>query len=410
MSERGNAMINFLKNNTMLKLFSILLAVLMWIYVVQIENPQFEITVQGISVRLLNESQLASRGLMIVEQSSDTMSIRAKGKRQSVIGLKAADVSASIDVGNIQQAGNYSFAPQLTFPDDSISVAEKNPRSITISVDLKGEKNQDITAKVTGTPKEGYYAAEPELYQKEVVIQGPSGLLEQIAKVTAVIDVDGAKKDVKKQVKLQLLKSDGSEIISDKITVSTPVVTVVCKIYPTKKVNLEYEVTGSLNVEDYSLKETVISNPSITVAGSEDVLEHLEYIDLGSFDLGEVTPSNYKKVFPIPLGDSLISVDGIRNVAVEAVLVSDRKKLVEVTGFQLEHLDSKAQASVITQSLQIELEGDKEVLAQVSEDSLTVTLDLEGCVEGVYQIIPEIQCKVEGVTILGDYTVEVLLQ
>ena len=403
-------MINFLKHNAMLKLFSILLAVLMWIYVVQIENPQFEITIQGVPVQLLNEAQLEERGLMIVEQSSKSMNIRVKGKRQSVIGLKATDIGASIDVGNIQQAGNYSFSPQLTFPDDSISVTEKNPRSITVTVDSKEEKTMEITAEAVGSPRDGYYAAEPELYQKEVVIQGPAGILEDIAKVSAVIDVEDARNDVKKQVKLQLLKADGSEIDSDNIVISTSVVTVICKIYPTKKVTLEYDVTGSLNVEDYSLQETTISNSSIMVAGRQEVLDQLESIHIGTFDLSEVTTQNYKKVFPIPFGDSLISVDGIRNVAVEAVLISDRKKLVDVKRFQTENLAPEIQASIITKSLQIELEGEKEILDQVNENSFTVTLNLEGCVEGYYQLKPEIQCSVEGVTILGDYTVEVFIQ
>lgn len=410
MQERGNAMINFFKHNAILKLFSILFAILMWVYVVQIENPQFEISVQGIPVRLLNESQLEARGLMIVDQTSETINVRAKGKRQSVIGLKAADVGAVIDVGNIQQTGNYSFAPQLSFPDDSISVAEKNPRSITVTVDSKEERSQEITPEVIGSPKEGYYAAAPELYQKEITLQGPASLLDQVAKISAVVDIDGAKKDVKKQVKLKLLKSDGSEMISDKIVVSTSVVTIVCKVYPTKKVKLEYEVTGSLNVEDYSLKGTTISNSSITVAGKEELLSQLEYINIGVFDLSEVTTQNYKKVFSIPLDESFISVDGIKNVAVEAVLTSDRKKLIEITEFQIENIDQTVQAQILTQSLQLEVEGDKEALDQVNKDSFTVTLDLAGCVEGPYQIKPNIQCSAEGVTVSGDYIVEVFLK
>ena len=53
---------NFLKKNGVLKLFSVLIAVLMWIYVVQIENPPFEVTVQNVPVRLVNELQFFQLG------------------------------------------------------------------------------------------------------------------------------------------------------------------------------------------------------------------------------------------------------------------------------------------------------------------------------------------------------------
>ena len=403
-------MTDFLKRNTAMKLFSVLLAVLMWIYVVQIENPLFEVNIQNIPIQLQNSDQLKEKGLMISEQSTENISIRAKGKRQSVIGLKAADVVAGIDVSSIRQPGSYSFAPQLSFPDDSISVVEKNPRSVTITVDTLEQQTREITAEVIGSPKDGFYAATPELYQKDITLQGPTSQLNQISKIVAVIDVTDAKKDVKKQVKLQLLRADGTPVDSDKVVTSTSVVTVICKVYPTKKVKLEYDVTGTCDVADYSLQETRISNSSVTVAGREEALEALTSINIGTFDLSEVTTKNYKKVFSIPFESDIISVDGIKNVAVEAVLVSDRKKLMEISNFSLENVAEGMQASVITPSLQIELEGAKSDLSQVMPDSIQVLLDLSGCVDGNYQIHPKFQCSVEGVKVIGDYTVDVFLK
>ncbi len=403
-------MINFFKKNGALKLFSVLLAILMWIYVVQIENPQFEISIQGVPVRLVNETQLEAKGLVIVEQNETIMNLRVKGKRQSVIGLKAADVTALVDVGNIQQAGSFSFSPQISFPDDGISVLERSPRSITITVDKIEERVFGITPESKGTPKEGYYAERPTLEMKEILVKGPVSMLNQIAKISAVIDVDGAKKDMKKQVKLKIIKDDGTELTSDKIELSTSVVTLESKLYPTKKVKLKYDVTGSLEMEDYTLDEITISNSAIVVAGTEENLEKLESIHLGSFDLSEITVQNHKKVFSILLADELISVDGIKNVAVEAVLVSGKKKTVEVKKFTLVNEPENVKTEIQTEKLVLELEGDKAALEKVDENSFTVALDLTGLKKGSHQIQPIIQCNVDGVTVVGEYSVDVLLQ
>ncbi len=403
-------MINFFKKNGPLKLFSVLLAVLMWIYVVQIENPLFEISIQGVPVHLVNEAQLEAKGLVIVEQNENIMNLRVKGKRQSVIGLKATDVTASVDVGNIQQTGSFSFSPQLSFPEDGISVLERSPRSITITVDKIEDRVFGITPEITGSPKEGYYAERPTLGTKEILVKGPVSVLNQIAKISAVIDVDGAKKDMKKQVKLKIIKDDGTELTSDKVELSTSVITLESKVYPTKKVKLKYDVTGSLELEDYQLDEITISNSAIVIAGTEENLERLDSIHLGSFDLSEVTLQHHKKLFSIPLGDELISVDGIKNVAVEAVLVSGKKKTVEIKSFTLINEPENVKTVIQTEKLVLKLEGHKAALEKVNADSFTVTLDLTGVKKGTHQIEPKIQCNVDGVTVSGEYFVDVLLQ
>ncbi len=403
-------MINFFKKNGALKLFSVLLAILMWIYVVQIENPQFEISIHGVPVRLTNETQLEAKGLVIVEQNENIINLRVKGKRQAVIGLKAADVTALVDVGNIQQPGSYSFSPQLSFPDDGISVLERNPRSITFTVDKIEDRVFGITPEIKGTPKEGYYAERPTMEMKEILVKGPVSLLNQIAKISAVIDVGGAKKDVKKQVKLKIIKDDGRELSSDTVELSTSVITLESKVYPTKKVKLKYDVTGSLEMEEYLLGEITISNSAIVVAGTEENLEKLDSIYLGSFDLSQVTVQNHKKVFSIPLSDELISVDGIKNVAVEAVLVSGKKKTVEIKNFTPVNEPENTQTVIQTEKLVLALEGDKAALEKADETSFTVTLDLVGLKKGNHQIRPEIQCKIDGVTVLGEYLVDVVLQ
>ena len=316
---------NFLKKNGVLKLFSVLIAVLMWIYVVQIENPPFEVTVQNVPVRLVNELQLEARGLVVVEQSNQSTNLRLKGKRQSVIGLKPEDVSAVIDVSYIQQTGNFSFAPQLTFPDDGISVLEREPRTVTFYVDKLEERTFEIIPEIVGNPKDGYYAFQPRAEHKEIVVKGPSTLLNKITKISAEIDVNDAKKDIKKKVKLAMWGDDGARIHSEKIELSVSAVTVECHILPTKKLTLEYNVVDKLEVDGFTLKETVISSPTILVAGKQELLDKMERIHLGNFDLSKVTPDQNKQVFQIPFGEELVSADGIKNVAVEAILTAEKK-------------------------------------------------------------------------------------
>ena len=51
-------MMKFFKTNTAIKIFSLLAAILVWVYVVQVENPEFETSIRSIPIVFENEHVL----------------------------------------------------------------------------------------------------------------------------------------------------------------------------------------------------------------------------------------------------------------------------------------------------------------------------------------------------------------
>ena len=64
------------ENKTFYMCFSILLAILLWFYVRQVQDPVMGGTVWNVPVELTGESVLASRGLAVAEISDMTVDLK----------------------------------------------------------------------------------------------------------------------------------------------------------------------------------------------------------------------------------------------------------------------------------------------------------------------------------------------
>ena len=68
------------------KIFNIVLAIVLavgvWMYVINVENPSGTGTVREIPVTVVGEDSLAERGLMVTEQNRDHVSLKLSGRKK----------------------------------------------------------------------------------------------------------------------------------------------------------------------------------------------------------------------------------------------------------------------------------------------------------------------------------------
>jgi YbbR domain-containing protein len=71
-----------LNSNTFYKIISVLVAVVLWAYVIEATEPVKKQTIQDVPVQLLNEESLAARGLALSGEANYTVDveIRRKGR------------------------------------------------------------------------------------------------------------------------------------------------------------------------------------------------------------------------------------------------------------------------------------------------------------------------------------------
>ena len=95
-----------LNNKTFLRIFSLVAAVLLWMYVMGEVDPTKTSVVSNITVSFMNSDVLAEEGLAPIENENMQISAKIKGKRSLVNDVKRNGMSAYVDVSSCKEGKN----------------------------------------------------------------------------------------------------------------------------------------------------------------------------------------------------------------------------------------------------------------------------------------------------------------
>ena len=95
-----------LKNKTVLKIVSLVIAIFLWIYVMGEVDPETKVKVYGIEVNYINTELLAENGLAVAEDEPVTINATIEGKRSDVNKGKKKGLTASVDVSRCKSGKN----------------------------------------------------------------------------------------------------------------------------------------------------------------------------------------------------------------------------------------------------------------------------------------------------------------
>lgn len=167
-----------LRKNFGLKVLSVALAVLGWAYFRFATNPviaaRFD---QQLSVPIAAANLPAG----YVAHFSDKEAVVTVATRRGEPPIKPDEIKAVLDLSN-KDAGVYNVPVQLVAP--SIIVQSLSPASVSLTIE-KIERREYVLAIHYSTPNttSGVVVRDAQLMPSSVMVNGPSGLLSQIASV-----------------------------------------------------------------------------------------------------------------------------------------------------------------------------------------------------------------------------------
>ena len=123
-----------LTNNLFLKILSVVFAFILWLVVVNINDPDVPRTISGIPITIINEEKITGQGQIyyIESPSSQNGSVTVKGARSIVDNLKPTDIKATVDFGNVSSVGAVTI--NYTLPD-GVSLVTKRTEVMRIVTD-----------------------------------------------------------------------------------------------------------------------------------------------------------------------------------------------------------------------------------------------------------------------------------
>ena len=181
------------KHDISLRLLSLLLSVVLWAVVMDMDNPERPRTFDNIPVRISGATVLQQQtGLSLIEGADSTVKITLRGPSKTLGDIKASQIAASVDISGLTEANEYDLPVSVTVSRSGLEVEYISPSKVHVRVDKVDTKDIPVDVNVTGTPADGCRAGKPSSPVSTITVQGPAAELANVAKAVAVIDVTGA--------------------------------------------------------------------------------------------------------------------------------------------------------------------------------------------------------------------------
>mgnify|MGYP001774007188 CR=1 FL=1 len=177
--------LNFFRKDPLLKLASLVIAIILWFFVVI--KGQTEIT---INVPL--ELRYIPKGLGVESKSTSTVALSIKGFEQIIKNLKPYDIKVSVDLSKAKRGVNliYLSSKDVMLPS-SLTVTAIEPSTVRIRLDEIRNKRVPVLAEITGEPKRGYVIETVRVEPDTVEIEGLRNQIERLRYIkTEPLSVD----------------------------------------------------------------------------------------------------------------------------------------------------------------------------------------------------------------------------
>ena len=294
------------------KVFNIILAIVLavgvWLYVINVENPTGTVPIRDIPVSLVGEDSLAERGLMVTDQSRDSVNLKLSGRRKTLMKLNRKNLTLELDVSTITSEGEHTISCRASFPNnigtDNVSVSDWEDLRVTVTVEKQETKEIPVRGEFIGTEAENCLAGAVSTDPETITLTGPAEALDGVSYALATI---GGKEvsDTITETASVVLMGPGSKPASRKnITLDQETVDVTVPVRQVVALPLTVTLTGGDTTSAADV--TVDISPKNLTVVKEAGADLPQSISLGEIDLSNVL-ADTSYALPIHLPDGVVA-------------------------------------------------------------------------------------------------------
>lgn len=264
-----------------IRLIAIFMAVLLWVYVANEQNPVSSHTYQiPLAVQGKPEGYVLS-GL------PGKVSVKAKSPRNLSVTLGVSDFTAQVDLSGIRE-GEQQLPVQVTAPP-GVEVFQITPRVVKVEADKITQKSVPVTLSLKGEVAQGFVRGTPVLQPQAVTLEGPGKLLAGINSVGVAVDLSGVEGDLIRKMTVQT-GVKGVTVSPNRVVVTVPVTSL-----PVRDLPVRVELTGS-PAEGYLAGEVVVQPAAVRVTGPRQIIDALTEVSAHAVDISGATEDVIREV------------------------------------------------------------------------------------------------------------------
>ena len=384
---------------------SLVAALLLWMYVTNVEGDLTTQTYTGIKVVFEGENSLReSKNLIVTNVGSTSVRATIQGSYYALSRLDAADITAVIDLSGISNSGTYTISYKINYPfgtdASSLSVVSQSPQNISFKVDKLDTKTIEVRGRFTGSVAEGYSFGKMEFEPSSIKVSGPQSILDKIECAWVECARDGLDKTLIYDSDFVLLGADDEPIdLDDNVEFRNDTVSVTVPVTAIKTVDLKIKFFAGGGATEDNVKY-VVEPASITLSGDAETLEGINSIILAEIDLAELV-SGMTETYTITIPNDTQIISGPREATATIEIKGLVTRTFKVTNFTPKNVPEGYTPDIINTSIDVILRGPADAINSVTAANIRAVVDLaEYNMSADINTIPA-KIEVDGVTTVG---------
>lgn len=352
---------------------SITIAVGLWVFVIENENPTIKMTYSNIPVEYLNEDALEEDGLVVADtEEAATVKVTLQGKRADLLDLDSDDLAAAVDVSEYTKGDHY-VQVEVHAPDN-VKVVGTKPSQIKITVEslVSSEKTVDVQfeGESPANKEPVFLGVEPE----DITVTGASSAVSSVKSLRAVVDISNvASKKKTINVRLKPVDKLGKEVKG--VTLSAEKADITVQMYSTKSVPLNVQTTGTATA---GYRVSVDAPDSVQISCSDDLIDSVSEIATQPVDITDITERTEISLTPVlPEGVRLASKQEKISAVIKVQKWPSKTIKVDVSDIITENIPEGMAVEFDEETVSFTIYSEED-LSDVSASAFRLLLDCQG--------------------------------
>lgn len=371
--------------NIGLKLISLGLAFLLWLFVVSIENPVMNMSFSSIPITIENGDVMEAQGKAFeLADSSHSVTVTVKAERSVLSELSRDNIKATVDMTELE-GNKVPIDVKVTRYSDRVQSVSPSKEFANVIIEDLAYSQFRIQVEPAGNVMDGYSVGSTSLQNNVVRVSGPESVVSSIAEAVAVVNVSGMTSEIHTAVPISLLDEDGNPVDTSALDVSLDQATASVEIWKVVEIPVSVSHTGT-PAGGYVFTGNITASPAtVYVTGDNSALNSCTSVTIPGTELdisgatGDMTKEVNISAY-LPSGVYLETSRSDGNIKITADIDEAAFAVVQVpyANLTVEGLPDGMTIGndMATSMVAVTIRGLKPSLDAINGSALTGTLDL----------------------------------
>lgn len=393
-----------------LKVISLVIAILIWIIVANVDDYKTTKQITGIEIEFVNGSAITEKNKVYEVPEGTTVDVVIKGPRSIVEGLTRDDFKAVADLSkmSITNSVMVDVSAISSRVDKEITIANTS-NAVNVEVENKIEKQLPITVKTTSSVAEGYAISNKSATPNLITVEGAESIVSTINEVYVEVDVSKANHDIVAYGEPVFLDFAGEVIDSAKFDYDVTSAEVTVQVKKTKELSVKVKTVGEVK-DGYTISSIDYQPTSVVVVGEPEDLARVDEVvinDIKVTNCDEDLETSVNLADYLPSG--IVIADDTEEVMIKVKIEEVKEKNIKISNDDINIVgkdDAYTYSFVNKDGITVTAKGLKDVLDDLKVANLIPSIDVTDYKPGTYKIQVNLR-DLSGVTIDDTYEIEI---